>query len=719
MGGKEYANHYTYTKDKLTQVKHNTSADASGDVAYNFEYDALGRPTVVKVGNQVLSTTTYNADGTVQRVDYGNEDSVEYSYDEFKRTKGVRYNWDYEDRYVYEYGANGQVAQLTNTDILTVTTSEHDAAGRPARITRRHLDTGAHLYTGEVAYDEFNNLKTFKEQVGSDRAAYTTTFTHDNENRPTLLNFGSSRQVAYVYDGLGRISRRTVNAGSTGVATTYGYLAGGHGANSTTPLVQTITQSGTTLTYAYDDAGNITSVSDGTKTISYEYDLLGQLTRVNDPYDTTAGTSGTTWKYAYDQGGNIQSKTAYAFTTGTVGSAVKADSFTYGDANWKDKLTAFNGQTITYDAIGNPTNDGTWNYTWIGGRQMRAMYKGEFGEQGYDEITFEYNENGLRTKKTRMYFDDATGDIGYKATNYTLHGKNIVHMSDGSNNLHFFYDAQNKPAVVIFNGTAYAYLYNLQGDVIGLVDSNGTKMVSYTYDAWGKPISKSGTLASTLGTIQPFRYRGYVYDEETELYYLRSRYYSSIIQRFISSDLVVGFVGQLFTHNQYAYCENNPINYVDRNGLSRWFDLRWGYSYRIDYGPDSVHIHIRYKDSPIEWKQKLNGEPYEPNHKTTRSDEPPKRVRDLLKKIKDKNDKNNKSGGSGGPGWDWDGNKATADEESNKGNQSEFHIEDAVQTGIGLAVAGGIGYGLYRVIRLIPSFAPPLWWTLPANIAIP
>lgn len=243
-----------------------------------------------------------------------------------------------------------------------MTTSEHDAAGRPARITRKHLDTGARLYTGEVSYDEFNNLKTFKEQVGSDRAAYTTTFTHDNENRPTLLNFGSSRQVAYVYDGLGRISRRTVNAGGIGVATTYGYLAGGHGTGSTTPLVQTITQSGTTLTYTYDDAGNITSVSDGAKTISYEYDLLGQLTRVNDPYDTTAGTSGTTWKYAYDQGGNIQSKTAHAFTTGTVGFVVKTDSFIYGDANWKDKLTAFNGTTITYDEIGNPTSDDTWNY---------------------------------------------------------------------------------------------------------------------------------------------------------------------------------------------------------------------------------------------------------------------------------------------------------------------------------------------------------------------
>ena len=87
-------------------------------------------------------------------------------------------------------------------------------------------------------------------------------------------------------------------------------------------------------------------------------------------------------------------------------------------------------------------------------------------------------------------------------------------MTGGSNTLHFFYDAQNKPAVVLFNGTAYAYLYNLQGDVIALVDANGSKVVEYKYDAWGNPLSKTGTLATTLGTLQLFRYRGYVFDEE-------------------------------------------------------------------------------------------------------------------------------------------------------------------------------------------------------------
>ena len=147
-----------------------------------------------------------------------------------------------------------------------------------------------------------------------------------------------------------------------------------------------------------------------------------------------------------------------------------------------------------------------------------------------ETVSFVYNEDGLRVQKAAT----STG-----TTKYTLHGKNIVHMTNGSNTLHFFYDVQNKPAVVLFNGTAYAYLYNLQGDVIALVDANGSKVVEYKYDAWGKPISKTGTLASTLGTVQPFRYRGYAYDEETELYYLKRRYYHASLARFISADASV------------------------------------------------------------------------------------------------------------------------------------------------------------------------------------
>ena len=83
-------------------------------------------------------------------------------------------------------------------------------------------------------------------------------------------------------------------------------------------------------------------------------------------------------------------------------------------------------------------------------------------------------------------------------TKYTLHGKNVVHMTSGADELHFFYDAQNRPAVVVYNGVPYAYVKSLQGDVIAILDAVGNVVVSYAYDAWGAPIGKSGALAETL-----------------------------------------------------------------------------------------------------------------------------------------------------------------------------------------------------------------------------
>lgn len=168
-----------------------------------------------------------------------------------------------------------------------------------------------------------------------------------------------------------------------------------------------------------------------------------------------------------------------------------------------------------------------------------------------ETVEFVYNENGLRVQKTAT----STG-----VTKYTLHGKNIVHMTQGSNNLHFFYDASNKPAMVVYNGVKYAYVHNLQGDIVAILDSNGTAVVQYKYDAWGRPISCSGSMASTLGTVQPFRYRGYVYDEEMGLYYLRSRYYKPEWCRFLNPD------SGLFSKNVYSYCNNQVIGYVDTDG---------------------------------------------------------------------------------------------------------------------------------------------------------
>ena len=96
-------------------------------------------------------------------------------------------------------------------------------------------------------------------------------------------------------------------------------------------------------------------------------------------------------------------------------------------------------------------------------------------------------------------------------------------------------------------------------------------MVEYAYDAWGKPLSKTGTMANTLGALNPFRYRGYVYDEETGLYYLRSRYYNLVWGRFVNGDSAVGQLRKLLSHNLYAYCSNNPIIGTDPSGKVVFF----------------------------------------------------------------------------------------------------------------------------------------------------
>ena len=104
----------------------------------------------------------------------------------------------------------------------------------------------------------------------------------------------------------------------------------------------------------------------------------------------------------------------------------------------------------------------------------------------------------------------------------------------------FYYDAQGRVAIVDFNGTKYAYVHNLQGDIIAIVDSNGVCVVEYKYDAWGKPI---GDVIGTLAELNPFRYRGYVWDQENGLYYLRRRFYSINDGRFLSIDMYVDTSG--------------------------------------------------------------------------------------------------------------------------------------------------------------------------------
>ena len=127
----------------------------------------------------------------------------------------------------------------------------------------------------------------------------------------------------------------------------------------------------------------------------------------------------------------------------------------------------------------------------------------------------------------------------------------------------------------------YYYVTNLQGDVVAILDDTGTAVVTYAYDAWGRIISVGGSMAGTLGVHNPLRYRGYVYDQETGLYYVSSRYYDPEIVRFINADDIdyLGADGSPLSYNLFVYCMNNPVNRFDVNGnwsLPNWAKIAIG-----------------------------------------------------------------------------------------------------------------------------------------------
>ena len=117
-----------------------------------------------------------------------------------------------------------------------------------------------------------------------------------------------------------------------------------------------------------------------------------------------------------------------------------------------------------------------------------------------------------------------------------------------------------------YNNKPYYFQKNLQGDVIRILDYSGNVVVEYTYDAWGKVLSVTGSLANTLGQRNPFRYRSYYYDSETGFYYLQSRYYDPTVGRFLNADGIIGANGGILGYNMFAYCSNNPIIYSDPSG---------------------------------------------------------------------------------------------------------------------------------------------------------
>ena len=244
---------------------------------------------------------------------------------------------------------------------------------------------------------------------------------------------------------------------------------------------------------------------------------------------------------------------SYTYTYDTAGNILTANghSYTYGNSQWRDLLTAYDGETITYDQIGNPLSyyNGTrWTFTWENGRSLATA------TAGTTSVSYAYDAGGLRTSKT-------VGDVTHT---YLYASGQLLRETYSGMTFDFFYDSNGHAYALKHNGALYYYITNLQGDVMYMVDAQGNTVASYEYDPYGGIDSATGAMAQ----INPLRYRGYYYDAELGLYYLQSRYYDPVVGRFINADDVaaIGLDGSVASHNLYVYCKNDPVASVDPTG---------------------------------------------------------------------------------------------------------------------------------------------------------
>ncbi len=222
-------------------------------------------------------------------------------------------------------------------------------------------------------------------------------------------------------------------------------------------------------------------------------------------------------------------------------------------------MLSYNGETCGNYEIGNPWVYRGHNLTWKNVHRLAS----------YDNITFDYNYAGIRTKKT----------VNGVTTKYAINEDKILSEQKGSDTttrIDYYYGFDGVTGFKYSNATYY-YKKNTFGDILGIYDSFGNLVAKYVYDAWGnhKVLNPDGTENSSttfIGNLNPYRYRSYYFDVETGLYYLQSRYYDPQVGRFISMDQVEYLVPDVVNGlNLYAYCVNDPVNKDDPKGTVWWF----------------------------------------------------------------------------------------------------------------------------------------------------
>ena len=429
-------------------------------------------------------------------------------------------------KYVYEnkYDSHGNVTYSSKSKVL-----EDDTTEKEIEISS--------------SYNEFDNVQSSTIKIeNADTLTYNYNYDNSPDNRLQSLTLPNGSKQKIEYDVLQRVKdiyyddkfSKHINYVKKGEYCSDLISSVWYGKDG---VIKDNTK------YTYDEKGNITKIfENGTEKVRYTYDELSRLIREDNR------ELNKTFIYSYDSGGNIVEKFETVYTLANTENIVKETvtqedisndkqeydfslrkpskltKYGYSATGWKDQLLSVDDKSFVYDSLGSPT---TYKDTTLKWNYLRNLEK--FG----DIATYTYNASGIRTSKT----------IGTKETKFYLNGNKVVAQKDDKNSLVFYYGIDGLTGFN-HNGTEYIYKKNIQNDIIGIYDNNGQEIVKYTYDAWGNCTAKYLQDDGSYATIEsgysvtdttiinrfiafknPFRYRSYYYDFETNLYYLNGWYF--------------------------------------------------------------------------------------------------------------------------------------------------------------------------------------------------
>ena len=479
--------------------------------------------------------------------------------------------WLYNDYYYKENGEFDYVSTSGNSAQGYYTIEQKTELDEGGRVSIERYDLHnsylGHSYRYEYEKDSRgqvipdNRLEEIQmcDTLSGKNAFATITLKYDELGRVTKegLKPETSSSAEYFYESYGyknRLGKNSCNCtyqeGSTNYLSTIQYRCKSvYGTESAD----------------YDKNGNIKKITDANKSVTYNYDDINRLVSEEN------GFIGKNHYYSYDADGNLGEVYTQANSSKTW---EKKESYHYASGN-KNRLVSITEYDMvnntsrevsiagSYDALGNPREYRGNVLEWKRGRVLTK----------YGNIaTYRYDSDNIRVEKQ---------EGGRTHQYYTVDGKIVgERIMEGSETKYYRYLYAGEKVIGLTSESGrYYYQYGTSGNIVRVCKEDGSIAARYEYDAWGKcrvyneegiDITENTMYNSHIGRVNPFRYKGYYYDEDTKLYYLQSRYYDAEIRRFINADNVGVVSGEYLTtiggQNLYSYCLNNPVNHADPSG---------------------------------------------------------------------------------------------------------------------------------------------------------